>query len=105
MHHLHLDLVGGLAGDMFIAALLDCVPDAVNELEAVIQQAGFADLVHLELKPHNDGVLTGKQFKVRPTVSEENRNQTTTHGQHHSHEHDHSHEHEHGHEHDHSHEH
>lgn len=70
MRHLHLDLVGGIAGDMFIAALLDCQPEFEPELKRVIQQAGFTDLVNLELVPFNDGVITGKRFKVSPTQDE-----------------------------------
>jgi uncharacterized protein (DUF111 family) len=34
--HIHLDAVGGLAGDMIVAALLDALPD--------LRQRVFADL-------------------------------------------------------------
>jgi len=62
--HLHLDLVGGISGDMFIAAALDCFPDMANELSSQIDQAGFPDLVRLESAPFNDGVLSGFKFNV-----------------------------------------
>lgn len=62
--HLHLDLVGGISGDMFIAAALDCFPDLANELTRQITQAGFPDLVRLESGPFNDGVLSGYKFNV-----------------------------------------
>ncbi|MFT7244106.1 MAG: hypothetical protein ACI82A_001456 [Candidatus Azotimanducaceae bacterium] len=62
--HLHLDLVGGISGDMFIAAALDCFPDMANELSNQIDQAGFPDLVRLESGPFNDGVLSGFKFNV-----------------------------------------
>jgi pyridinium-3,5-bisthiocarboxylic acid mononucleotide nickel chelatase len=38
MHHVHLDPVGGLAGDMFVAALLDADP----ELEGPVIRAAEA---------------------------------------------------------------
>jgi len=60
----HLDLVGGMAGDMFIAALLDAFP----EHEALVQQAIHSmfprnDIV-CSLVPHRDAVLAGRRFQV-----------------------------------------
>lgn len=65
MKHLHLDLVGGLSGDMFIGAMLDIFPGKSADLEALIRDAGFADLVTLGHEPHNDGTLTGTRFTVQ----------------------------------------
>ena len=62
--HIHLDLVGGLSGDMFISVLLDCFPEHESALAEVMVAAGFADLVRLESKPADDGVLTGTGFRV-----------------------------------------
>ena len=62
--HIHLDLVGGLSGDMFISAMLNCFPEHEPDLEKVMVAAGFSDLVRLECEPANDGVLTGTRFKV-----------------------------------------
>lgn len=64
MRHVHLDLVGGLSGDMFIGAMLDAFPEFASDLEAVIAAAGFPDLVSLERLDHNDGTLTGTRFTV-----------------------------------------
>ena len=64
MRHLHLDLVGGLSGDMFIGAVLDAFPELGVKLETLIEDAGFPDLVTLSRVDHNDGVLTGCRFKV-----------------------------------------
>ena len=32
LNHLHLDVVGGIAGDMFVAAILDLQPEQGQEL-------------------------------------------------------------------------
>ena len=62
--HIHLDLVGGISGDMFNGAMLNCFPEREPDLEKVMVAAGFSDLVRLECGPANDGVLTGTRFKV-----------------------------------------
>lgn len=62
--HIHLDLVGGLSGDMFIGAMLDCFPHYREALPGLIDTAGFRDLVTLTVLPANDGILTGTRFLV-----------------------------------------
>ena len=49
--HLHLDAVGGVAGDMFVAALLDAAPDLEAELLRALDQAGQVSFVraHVEI--------------------------------------------------------
>lgn len=87
---IHLDALGGVAGDMFVAALLDAFPghrDGV--LRAVV--AASESCVTCELMPHNDGILQGHRFIVAALAS---------HG--HTHRHD---EHEPGSSHDHAHRH
>jgi uncharacterized protein (TIGR00299 family) protein len=68
--HLHLDLVGGLSGDMFISGMLDTYPELKGDLQQVIVAAGFPDLVKLTTRDHDDGTLTGTQFDVSATESE-----------------------------------
>lgn len=62
--HIHLDLLGGLSGDMFIGALLDCFPALAATLPGQLERAGFADMVRLETTAADDGTLTGTRFNV-----------------------------------------
>lgn len=64
--HLHLDLLGGMAGDMFIGAVLDAFPGLAEGLNEALAQAGFPGLVALDCRAHSDGVLTGTRFSVSP---------------------------------------
>lgn len=61
--HIHLDAVGGAAGDMFAAAMVDARPD----LEALVQQTIAAlrlPAVEGQILPHDDGKLVGSRFRV-----------------------------------------
>jgi len=62
--HIHLDIVGGIAGDMFVACMLDALPDLSPLLEAQLVAAGFPDVVSLSSKTFNVGILTGTHFLV-----------------------------------------
>ncbi len=53
----HLDAVGGVAGDMFAAALLDCRPDLWPACERAISAVGLPDGARASLAGHGDGVL------------------------------------------------
>ena len=66
---IHLDLLGGLAGDMFIAGLLDAFPE--HEAAVVERIASFATRDSAAASPRsarvvafNDGVLDGCRFDV-----------------------------------------
>lgn len=67
--HVHLDPVGGVAGDMFVAALLDAFPDRANGVIDAVRRAGLPDDVVTAVLDFGDGVLTGKRFDVRKTAS------------------------------------
>ncbi|MDP1902159.1 MAG: LarC family nickel insertion protein [Rubrivivax sp.] len=62
--HIHLDPVGGIAGDMFIAALLDAYPELGAGLQATLGKAGLPPGTHCAVLEHNDGVLSGRRFDL-----------------------------------------
>lgn len=60
----HLDTIGGIAGDMFIAAILDAKPEWYGDMCGAIRIAGLPHEVGLSLLPHADFALTGTRFNV-----------------------------------------
>jgi uncharacterized protein (TIGR00299 family) protein len=62
--HLHLDPLGGLAGDMFLAALLDAHPELAEETFAAMRAAGLPDRWQTRLVGHDDGVLSGRRVVI-----------------------------------------
>jgi uncharacterized protein (TIGR00299 family) protein len=62
----HLDLVGGLAGDMFIAALLDAFPHCEPRVMQAIQAVEGPSRLSCTLIAHQDTVLRGRRFDVTP---------------------------------------
>ncbi|MBB3233361.1 LarC family nickel insertion protein [Phyllobacterium endophyticum] len=61
---LHLDLVGGIAGDMFVAAMLDLRPDLETGLMNALSSAPMLEGVACRTVRHDDGILTGRRFLV-----------------------------------------
>ena len=62
--HLHLDPLGGLAGDMFLAALLDAHPEHAEATFAAMRAGGLPDSWQTCLVRHDDGVLSGHRMVV-----------------------------------------
>ena len=61
---IHLDLVGGLAGDMFIAALLDAWPAHEARVRQAIDATRGSCGVSCALVRHADHMLHGSRFEV-----------------------------------------
>ncbi len=59
--HLHLDALGGVAGDMFAACLLHARPDAADRVATAVRLAAGVDCTTVA---HDDGTLTGLRFTV-----------------------------------------
>ena len=102
MKTLYLDIFSGIAGDMFIAALLDLGVDAAK-LERELKKLKL-DGWHLHISRGQKSAIAGVKFDVH--LAHEHGHAHTHDGHEHAHEHGHHHEHQHhDHPHGHSHEH
>jgi len=78
--HYHLDPVGGIAGDMFAAAMLDYHRDWQEALTAAINDSGLSADLAVRAHAHNDGILAGHRFAVQEPEAGEHQ-----HAHHHRH--------------------
>ncbi len=62
--HVHLDPVGGAAGDMFIAAMLHARPDLTARVLADVAAVLPAKVGHAELTEHVASGIMSRQFKL-----------------------------------------
>jgi len=63
--HIHLDPLGGIAGDMFVAAILDAWPELATGLGEAVAAAGLPEGWTAAAVAHSDGTLAGTRFEVR----------------------------------------
>src|SRR5665213_360919 len=96
MKTLYLDLFSGIAGDMFIAALLDLGVDA-QKLERELKKIKL-DGWHLHIARGQKSAIAGVKFDVHLAPAHDHEHMHA-HGHHH-HEHEHPHDHDHDHAHD-----
>jgi uncharacterized protein (TIGR00299 family) protein len=101
---IHLDPLGGLSGDMFVAALLDAFPEHWLHVRATIASLKLGDEGECKLAPHRDHSFAGRRFLVgtnpTPLSHSVGRQRASSHGES-SHSHERSAHHEHLHAHDH----
>ena len=84
--HIHLDVSGGIAGDMFAAAMLDAFPQYQKPLLTLLNSLELQEQPEASLADFTDGVLCGKQFSVQL-----NKHHHDHHSDHHHHHHSHAH--------------
>jgi len=82
--HIHLDAVGGVAGDMFLAAVVDAFPDLEPAILEAQRAAGLPADVHCRFLAHRDDILTGRRFEVDDPHEHAHRH-AHAHGHHHHH--------------------
>lgn len=70
-HSFHLDPVGGIAGDMFVAAVLDVRPDLEAGLHETLSACPLLEDISSQLVAHTDGILCGQRFIVSRRKTEQ----------------------------------
>jgi pyridinium-3,5-bisthiocarboxylic acid mononucleotide nickel chelatase len=61
---IHLDPLGGLSGDMFVAALLDAFPEHWAHVQSTIASLKPGEEGECKLAPHRDHAFVGRRFLV-----------------------------------------
>ena len=61
---IHLDPLGGLSGDMFVAALLDAFPEHWPHVQSTIASLELGEEGECRLAPHRDHAFLGRRFLV-----------------------------------------
>lgn len=62
--HIHLDPIGGIAGDMFVAAMIDAQPDHERDVAGALSRLSGLAEVTVDVVDFNDGILIGRRFVV-----------------------------------------
>ena len=85
---IHLDLIGGLSGDMFVAGLVDLAPNLEPRLEENLRLCGpLLDGVSCRVERAGDGTFVGRRFHVERSQARVAQDHEAEHG----HAHDHAH--------------
>jgi uncharacterized protein (TIGR00299 family) protein len=66
--HIHLDALGGLAGDMFLGAVLYAWPELAEGTFAAMRAAGLPAAWQTRHLEHREGALTGSGVAIEPPV-------------------------------------
>ena len=103
MKTIYLDCFAGIAGDMFIGALLNLVPDKKILVDGLKKLKLPEDEYELIIERAVKNSIAGINFDVKLKHDHDHENHTHNHD--HGHEHEHDHTHDYGHEHDHTHRH
>lgn len=90
MKTLYLDLISGIAGDMFIAALIDLGVNA-KKLERELKKLKLAGY-HLHVSRQQKSAIAGIKFDVHHAQDHDHHHSHSHGHHHHDHEHEHSHE-------------
>ena len=90
--HIQIDPVGGLAGDMFVAAMLDAFPSLDPAAQAAVRAAGLPERFRCDLVPHADHALTGRRFLVMEVALPQPSAPAHPHPERRRHDHDHDHD-------------
>ena len=69
---IHLDLVGGIAGDMFIAAVLDAWPNLTPKVFEAMHQVGLPSEWSVELISATSAGILGKRLIIAGDVDDAN---------------------------------
>src|SRR5579872_4668625 len=66
---IHLDPLGGLSGDMFVAALLDAFPEHWPHVQSTIASLNLGAAAECRFASHHDHSFAGSRFVVGADVS------------------------------------